>query len=69
MIAAIANFAVLGLQLGGAPAPQAARASQVSMQTLNRPIKVAVIGGGPSGACAAEIFAQVSCPLSDETFA
>ena len=27
---------------------------------LDRPIRVAVIGGGPSGACAAEIFAKVS---------
>lgn len=64
MIAAIANLAVLGLQLGAQPVPQVvARSSQVSMQTVNRPIKVAVIGGGPSGACAAEIFAQARTAL------
>merc|ERR1711935_1218502 len=30
----------------------------VSSSTLSMKYKVAVIGGGPSGACAAEIFAQ-----------
>ena len=41
-------------------APQPQMRSSVAM-ALDRPIKVAVIGGGPSGACAAEIFAKVHC--------
>jgi NADPH-dependent glutamate synthase beta subunit-like oxidoreductase len=49
------SVAALGLNLGAAPAPVASRAA-VSMG----PIRVAVVGGGPSGACAAEIFAQAS---------
>lgn len=32
----------------------------VSSSSLNMKYKVAVVGGGPSGACAAEIFAQES---------
>jgi geranylgeranyl reductase len=37
-------------------APQ--RSAPVSMQAIDRPIRVAVIGGGPSGASAAEVFAK-----------
>jgi len=56
---AFASFAALGLQLGGQPAPRASRAAASSIEmALDKPIRVAVIGGGPSGACAAEIFAQ-----------
>lgn len=44
------------LVAGFAPAQQA-RSPAVSM-AMDRPIRVAVIGGGPSGACAAEIFAK-----------
>lgn len=29
--------------------------------TLDRPLRVAVIGGGPSGACAAESLAKGGC--------
>merc|ERR1719379_2390013 len=49
----------LGLQLGSQPAAVSSRsaASSIAMD-LGRPIRVAVIGGGPSGACAAEIFAK-----------
>ena len=50
----------LGLNIGASTAPSTSRAA-VSMD-LGRPIRVAVIGGGPSGACAAEIFAQVCLP-------
>jgi geranylgeranyl reductase len=44
---------------GLAPAPHQMRnaVSDINM-ALDRPIRVAVIGGGPSGACAAEIFAK-----------
>merc|ERR1719379_2520695 len=57
----------LGLQLGSQPAAVSSRsaASSIAMN-LGRPIRVAVIGGGPSGACAAEIFAQapnIECTL------
>merc|ERR1712060_429902 len=54
-----------GLQLGNQPAPQSHRSADVAMG-LGRPIRVAVIGGGPSGACAAEIFAKapnIECSL------
>eukprot|EP00965_Chrysotila_dentata_P219935 6191448-Pleurochrysis_carterae.AAC.1 len=54
---ALTSVAALGMQLGGlAPAAHAHRAA--IQMALDRPIRVAVIGGGPSGACAAEIFAK-----------
>jgi len=49
--------AALGLNLGAPPAAVTTRAS--ASMNLGRPIRVAVVGGGPAGACAAEIFAQV----------
>jgi len=63
----LVSSASLGLQLGSQPASVTSRsaASQIAMD-LGRPIRVAVIGGGPSGACAAEIFAQapnIECSL------
>ena len=33
--------------------------SRVSSSSLDMKYKVAVVGGGPSGACAAEVLAQV----------
>jgi len=48
----------LGLNIGATPAPSSSRGA-VSMD-LGRPLRVAVVGGGPSGACAAEIFAKAS---------
>jgi len=39
-------------------APVAHRAASASDSALSMKYKVAVVGGGPSGACAAEIFAQ-----------
>ena len=39
-------------------APVAHRAAESSSTSLDMKYKVAVVGGGPSGACAAEIFAQ-----------
>ena len=30
-------------------------------ETLNRPLRVAVVGGGPAGACAADTLAQGGC--------
>jgi len=51
------SIAALGLNFGAMRAPASARAT-VSMD-LDKPIRVAVVGGGPSGACAAEIFAKV----------
>jgi geranylgeranyl reductase len=58
---AAALSAPFGLSIGsGLATPRSvatnAAASGITMQ-LDRPIRVAVIGGGPSGACAAEIFA------------
>ena len=47
---------------GVTPVSQQMRSTAVNM-ALDRPIRVAVIGGGPSGACAAEIFAKVSHSL------
>lgn len=47
---------------GVTPVSQQMRSTGVNM-ALDRPIRVAVIGGGPSGACAAEIFAKVSHSL------
>jgi geranylgeranyl reductase len=38
--------------------PVAHRVAQSSSTSLDMKYKVAVVGGGPSGACAAEIFAQ-----------
>ncbi|EOD18062.1 hypothetical protein EMIHUDRAFT_432259 [Emiliania huxleyi CCMP1516] len=54
----------LGLNIGATPAPSSSRGA-VSMD-LGRPLRVAVVGGGPSGACAAEIFAKapnIDCTL------
>jgi len=49
----------LNLMVGSAPAPNpVTRGAIAPAMALDRPIRVAVIGGGPSGACAAEIFAQ-----------
>jgi len=56
MIATL-SVAALGLQLGGQPVPRISRVSSVEMRD---PIRVAVIGGGPSGACAAEVFADAA---------
>jgi len=44
----------------------ASPANQLVMQQVDRPIRIAVIGGGPAGSCAAEIFAKaknVECSL------
>ena len=38
--------------------PVAHRTIELSLTALDVNYKVAVIGGGPSGACAAEIFSQ-----------
>lgn len=46
-----------------AGAIRSGRATNLQMGTKfnkDRKMRVAVVGGGPSGACAAEIFAQVS---------
>ena len=60
MLALIPSTA-FSLVAGGLAGVQQMRSpvSNVNM-ALDRPIRVAVIGGGPSGACAAEIFAKVS---------
>ena len=60
MLALIPSSA-FSLVAGGLAGVQQMRSpvSNVNM-ALDRPIRVAVIGGGPSGACAAEIFAKVS---------
>jgi hypothetical protein len=60
MLALIPSSA-FSLVAGGLAGVQQMRspASNVNM-ALDRPIRVAVIGGGPSGACAAEVFAKVS---------
>ena len=60
MLAALPTSAY-GLLVGSGPAAApSARASSATM-ALDRPIRVAVIGGGPSGSCAAEIFAKARC--------
>merc|ERR1740138_1109012 len=58
MLALIPSTA-FSLVAGGLAGVQQMRSpvSNVNM-ALDRPIRVAVIGGGPSGACAAEIFAK-----------
>jgi geranylgeranyl reductase len=48
--------ATLWLQLGSQPAPRISRAAASAIEM--GPIRVAVIGGGPSGSCAAEVFAK-----------
>ena len=64
MLALIPSTAY-SLVAGGLAGVQQMRSpvSNVNM-ALDRPIRVAVIGGGPSGACAAEIFAKVSRGLT-----
>jgi geranylgeranyl reductase len=61
-----ANGAFSGLNVASAAPKASQRASRGSLQTvaaiadgakLDRPLRVAVIGGGPSGACAAETLA------------
>ena len=50
-----------GFVAGGLAGLQQSRSPVANVNmALDRPIRVAVIGGGPSGACAAEIFAKVS---------
>jgi len=57
MLASLASGSYALLVGNGLAAPHTVRAPAASMN-LGRPIRVAVIGGGPSGACAAEVFAQ-----------
>lgn len=64
--AASSSFA--GQAVSAAPVPVAGRVASRNLvqavkairdgETLNRPLRVAVIGGGPSGACAAETLAK-----------
>ena len=58
MLALIPSSA-FSLVAGGLAGVQQMRSpvSNVNM-ALDRPIRVAVIGGGPSGACAAEVFSR-----------
>jgi len=47
-----------GLAFQGSSVRHSARAATRSRSALEMKYRVAVVGGGPSGACAAEIFAQ-----------
>ena len=54
-------FAAAAYSLGSLPAHHAPISP--TMAAVDRPIRVAVVGGGPAGACAAEIFAEARARL------
>jgi geranylgeranyl reductase len=55
LVGSVASFAPSSFINGGGVSH---RASSSSSTSLDMKYKVAVVGGGPSGACAAEIFAK-----------
>ena len=55
----VANFIVALTALATSASAFRMSSSRISSSSLDMKYKVAVVGGGPSGACAAEILAQV----------